>query len=40
MMMSPMGLNEDAVDLFKFDLFGLVADSFEETGEAKVSNTS
>ena len=31
-----MGLEQDAVDLFEIDAFGLVTHGFEQTGQAKV----
>lgn len=38
--MSPVGLDEDAIDLFEVDLFGLVADSFQEAGDTKISDAA
>ena len=37
---SPMGLDEDAVDLFEIDGAGLVADSFDEGAHAQVARAT
>ena len=34
---SPVGLDEDAVDLFKVDNTGLIADGFDERTEAQIA---
>lgn len=35
-----MGLEQDAVDLFEIDAFGLVAHGFEQTGQAQVAGAT
>jgi hypothetical protein len=40
MVVSPVGLDEDAVDLFEVHGLGLVFDGFQETGEGEISGPS
>jgi len=37
---SPMGLEQDAVDMGQLDGFGVVADGFQERGDAQVAGTT
>jgi hypothetical protein len=39
-LLSPVGLEQDAIDLFEIDAFGLIADGFQETGKAKIADTT
>ena len=39
-MMSPVGLDEDAIDLFEVYFFDLIADRFQEGGKAKISDAT
>ncbi len=40
MVMSPVGLDEDGVDLLQVDAFGLVADGLQEGTEAEVADAA
>ena len=37
---APVGLEQDAVDLFEIDAFGLIADGFEQTGQTQVAGAT
>ena len=40
MMISPMRLNEDPIDLFEVNEFGLIADGFEQRADAEVFDSA
>ena len=40
MVITDYGLEQDTVDLFEIDAFGLIAHRFEQTGQAKVARAT
>ena len=39
-LLSPVGLEQDAIDLFEIDAFGLISHGFQKAGEAKIADTT